>query len=53
MLRRAGSGGSYRNDAMTIPIPTVRAVLVIAAAYKRTFDQQSVLRAIETVCAAF
>lgn len=31
----------------------VRRTAEIAEAYKRAFDQQSVLRAIETVCAAF
>ena len=56
---RDGSGAIGREGAKLLIVlaepgaDAVRRTEEIAEAYKRAFDQQSVLRAIETVCAAF
>ena len=56
---RDGKGAIGREGAKLLIVlaepdaNAVRRTEEIAEAYKRTFDQQSVLRAIETVCAAF
>ena len=56
---RDGKGVIRREDAKLLIVlaeagpDAVRRTREIAEAYKRAFDQQAVLRAIETVCAAF
>ena len=56
---RDGSGAIGREGAKLLIVlaepgaDAVRRTEEIAEAYKRAFDQQSVLRAVETVCAAF
>ena len=56
---RDGSGAIGREGAKLLIVlaapgaDAVRRTEEIAEAYKRAFDQQSVLRAIQTVCAAF
>ena len=56
---RDGSGAIGREGAKLLIVlaepgtETVRRTEEIADAYKRAFDQQSVLRAVEFVCAAF
>ncbi len=56
---RDGSGAIGREEAKLLIVlaepgaDAVRRTKEIADAYKRAFDQQSVLRAVEFVCAAF
>ena len=56
---RDGAGAIGREGAKLLIVlaapgaEAVRRTKEIAEAYKRAFDQQSVLRAIQTVCAAF